>query len=187
MRLARDCGIECVETRLADTMGARALFADRADRNEGRKRFTLSARTLSPERSVSYLGIADILNREGAAPRLDLPQVWRRMVFSLLTGAEDRGEKWLFYRTDLGWRLAKTHGFSPAPGATRMMTVDGRRPLASLDDAIRLAPYFAMTLADAKASAQEMRRVLSFWEDRALELGADAAEAEMLAPGFEAY
>ena len=30
MRLARDCGIECVETRLADTMGARALFADRA-------------------------------------------------------------------------------------------------------------------------------------------------------------
>lgn len=187
LRLARDCSIECVETRLADTMGARALFADRADRNEGRKRFTLSARTLSPERSVSYLGIADILNREGAAPRLDLPQVWRRMVFSLLTGAEDRGEKWLFYRTDLGWRLAKTHGFSPAPGATRMMTVDGRRPLASLDDAIRLAPYFAMTLADAKASAQEMRRVLSFWEDRALELGADAAEAEMLAPGFEAY
>ena len=44
-----------------------------------------------------------------------------------------------------------------------------------------------MTLADAKAGAQEMRRVLSFWEDRALELGADAAEAEMLAPGFEAY
>ena len=68
-----------------------------------------------------------------------------------------------------------------------MMTVDGRRPLASLDDAIRLAPYFAMTLADAKAGAQEMRRVLSFWEDRALELGADAAEAEMLVPGFEAY
>ena len=44
-----------------------------------------------------------------------------------------------------------------------------------------------MTLADAKASAQEMRRVLSFWEDRALELGADASEAEMLSPGFEAY
>lgn len=187
MQLARDCGIACVDTRLADTMGARALFADRADRNDGLKRFTLSARTLSPERSVSYLGIADILNREGAVPRLDLPQVWRRMVFSLLTGAEDRGEKWLFYRTDLGWRLAKTHGFSPASGAARRLTVDGRRPLASLDDAVRLAPYFAMTLADAKASDQEMRRVLSFWEDRALELGADASEAEMLSPGFEAY
>ena len=187
MRLARDCGIHCAATRLTDTMGARALFTEREDRENGAKRFTLSARTLSPERAVSYLGIADILNREGAAPALDLPQVWRRMVFALLTGAEDRGEKWLFYRTELGWRLAKTHGFSPASGAARIMTADGRRPLSSLDDAIRLAPYFAMKLADAKRAASEMRRVLSFWEDRALEIGADASEVEMLAPGFEAY
>ena len=34
----------------------------------------------------SYLGIADILNSDGASPAEDLPKVWRRMAFALLTG-----------------------------------------------------------------------------------------------------
>lgn len=37
----------------------------------------------------SYLGIADILNSDGASPAEDLPKVWRRMAFALLTGAAD--------------------------------------------------------------------------------------------------
>lgn len=187
--LARDCGIDCAESRLTSTAGMRALFTQRVDRTEGGKqqRLTLSGATLSPERSLSYLGIAEILNREGAAPAQDLPQVWRRMVFALLTGAEDRGAKWLFHRTQTGWRLAKAHGFSPCAGAPRPMTADGRRPLASLDDAVRLAPYFGMRLADAKLAAAGMRRALSGWEERALEQGAQMDEVELLAPGFEAF
>ena len=44
----------------------------------------------------SYLGIADILNSDGASPAEDLPKVWRRMAFALLTGAADAPERWLF-------------------------------------------------------------------------------------------
>lgn len=190
LELARDCGIECAESRLTHTAGMRVLFTERVDRTEDaahRQRLTLSGATLSPERSLSYLGISEILNREGAAPAKDLPQVWRRMVFALLTGAEDRGAKWLFNRTQTGWRLAKAHGFSPSAGAPRPMTADGRRHLASLDDAVRLAPYFGMRLADAKTAAAGMRRALRDWEERALELGADVSEVELLAPGFEAF
>lgn len=190
LELAHDCGIECAESRLIHAAGMRALFTQRVDRTEDaehRQRLTLSGTTLSPERALSYLGIAEILNREGAAPSQDLPQVWRRMVFALLTGAEDRGAKWLFHRTQTGWRLAKAHGFSPCAGAPRPMTADGRRHLASLDDAVRLAPYFGMRLADAKTAAAGMRRALRDWEERALELGADVSEVELLAPGFEAF
>lgn len=190
LELARDCGIECAESRLTHASGVRALFTQRVDRTEEaapRQRLTLSGATLSPERSLSYLGIAEILNREGAAPAQDLPQVWRRMVFALLTGAADRGAKWLFHRTQTGWRLAKAHGFSPCAGAPRPMTADGRRHLASLDDAVSLAPYFGMRLADAKTAAAGIRRALRDWEERALELGADISEVELLAPGFEAF
>lgn len=190
LELARDCGIECAGSRLTHASGMRALFTERVDRTEDaahRQRLTLSGATLSPERSLSYLGIAEILNREGAAPAQDLPQVWRRMVFALLTGAEDRGAKWLFHRTQTGWRLAKAHGFSPCAGAPRPMTADGRRHLASLDDAVRLAPYFGMRLTDAKTAAAGIRRALRDWEERALELGADVSEVELLAPGFEVF
>ena len=190
LELAHDCGIDCAESRLTEASGVRALFTQRVDRTEDaarRQRLTLSGATLSPERSLSYLGIAEILNREGAAPAQDLPQVWRRMVFALLTGAEDRGQKWLFHRTQTGWRLAKAHGFSPCAGAPRPMTADGRRHLATLDDAVRLAPYFGMRLSDAKTAAAGMRRAIRDWEERAIELGADVSEVELLAPGFEAF
>lgn len=122
---ARESGIETAQTRLKDVRGSTALLTSRIDRAAGKPLFTLSARTLTAGRMGSYLGIADILNSDGASPAEDLPKVWRRMAFALLTGAADAPERWLFVREEFGWRLAPAHGWRPNTGAARPMTADG--------------------------------------------------------------
>ena len=187
MRLARESGIETAQTRLKDVRGSTALLTSRIDRAAGKPLFTLSARTLTAGRMGSYLGIADILNSDGASPAEDLPKVWRRMAFALLTGAADAPERWIFVREEFGWRLAPAHGWRPNTGAARPMTADGRRPIAAAEDLVRLAPYFAMKTADAKKVLLAIRRATADWEDLAFSAGAGAQEVRELEPCFTTY
>lgn len=187
MRLARESGIETAQTRLKDVRGSTALLTSRIDRAAGKPLFTLSARTLTAGRMGSYLGIADIMNSDGASPAEDLPKVWRRMAFALLTGAADAPERWLFVREEFGWRLAPAHGWRPNTGAARPMTADGRRPIAAAEDLVRLAPYFAMKTADAKKVLLAIRRATADWEDLAFSAGAGAQEVRELEPCFTTY
>lgn len=149
---------------------------------------TLSASTLvnNGRRTLSYLAMADILNADGAAPSKDLPVLWQRMVFSLLTGGTDRPERWLFVREDFGWRPAPAHDLSPAPDFTdRPITADGVRRLRDADDAVALADYFQMSLRDAKTRLADMRRVISGWKREAYELGISSRETARMAPLFD--
>ena len=139
-----------------------------------------------PKAGLSYLGLADILNSSGAQPAKDLPRIWRRMVFSHLCGADaDVPAHWQFIRSTYGWKLAPAHAFSIAPpgmNVHRPITVDGKQTLKSADDAVSLAPYFGMKVAEAKAALSEMRKVMLGWERLAFSLGADPRECALMAP-----
>lgn len=208
LALARSCGVETEDFSLRPTLGERVLTVSRADRTEdpetGLKtapRLTLSAAALAkpslrtklsgaPAR-VGYLALADLLAREGEAPKRDLPKVWRRMVFTRLTGGIDRPERWLFFRAPLGWALAPAFAFSILPpevdeGPRSRMTLDGRRMLEAPEDAVALAPYFAMSTLEAKSALFMMERALYRWRDAAEEFGADPRETAWMAAAFEA-
>ncbi|BBF23248.1 HipA domain-containing protein [Sutterella megalosphaeroides] len=149
---------------------------------------TLSASTLiqNGRRTMSYLAMADILNADGAAPSKDLPVLWQRMVFSLLTGGTDRPERWLFVREEFGWRPAPAHDLSPAPDFTdRPITADGVRRLRDADDAVAVADYFQLSLRDAKTRLADMRRVVSGWKREAHDLGISSRETARMAPLFD--
>ena len=191
---AQRCGIRTVKSTLEREMGENVLFTTRADRTpQGAPLMTLSAAVLAERHpgvrpfAPGYLAIADILNREGATPSDDLPQVWRRMVFMAMTGGSgDMLHRWLFVRHPLGWRLAPAHSLEWFPNGGRPgLTIDGRRRLTMPDDALPLAPYFGLTVTDAKAILMDMRRTLSAWEDMALEIGADPRDLALMAPIFD--
>lgn len=197
---AKRCGIRTVETDLEHEMGENILFTRRADRRGANADApadkplltltgaTLAARQESP-RPVppGYLALADILNGGGAAPKEDLPQMWRRIAFQLLTGgAGDSLNRWQFHREPLGWRLSPAHTLEWNPSALgRGLTMDGRRRLSCADDAIPYARYFGLTVSDAKGILMEMRRILSGWEGLAEEFGADPRDIAYMAPLFE--
>lgn len=207
LETAARCGIAVAETAVEREMGETIFFSRRIDRAALRPgdprtepRLVLSARTLAAlpvsgrtrPQGVSYFAIADILNREGASPKTDLPEVWRRMVYTLLAGPEgDRPERWLFVREPLGWRLAPAHSLewiSPGVSAAGAgLTLDGRKRMTDPDDAVSTAPYFGLTVSEAKAQLMQMRRVLSGWESIAYDAGADPHDIALMAAAFSDF
>ena len=209
LETASRCAIKTALFDFEREMGETILFSRRVDRAPQQDRpdspatrrlpvFSAAALTAAPAENArgralpaGYLAIADILNREGAVPSKDLPEVFRRMLFSLLTGAgTDSLRRWLFVREPLGWRLLPAHSLEWAlPGRTASggLTLDGRRRLSDADDASLYAPYFGLTVSEAKMMLMEMRRVLTGWEQIAAELGADPRDIAMMTPSLDLF
>ena len=222
LEMARECGIPVVPSAIEHEMGDSILFQKRVDRApeadnpEGprvKKLPVFSAATLvsthrpGSARPVpfSYLAMADILNREGAAPAKDLPLMWRRIVYRLMTGgaAADTPRTWLFVREPLGWRLLPAHTLewiSPAfmgaltgrdgvlPVFNRVgkgLTMDGRQTLTHPDDALRFAPYFGLSQSHAKMIMMDMMKILSDWENRVYDWQANPNDITTMAPIFD--
>lgn len=200
LEVARSVGIRTVQSTLKHLMGEAVLLRSRADRDEqGRPLCALSARALiaskgrSVQTAITYADIVHFLTSQGAAPKTDLPEVWRRMAFTLLTGATgDTPDRWLFVRPvgirSDGWRLAPAHSLtftSPSivmrggmrlrPGGTRFTT----------DQAVTYAPYFDLTIQEAKRFVLTVRRKLLDWEVAARDYGISSREIETMADAFE--
>lgn len=215
LMLARQCGVDVMPASLIKHPDGRALVVDRFDRRIGSTgselalapAFTLSAAALirpanplhaaggSMGAPVTYLGLADILNREGAEPKRDLARLWKRMAFAALLGIPERAKRWQFIRDDdpnagwhNGWRLAPAHVFAVDEAATDagpMLTVDGRRPLTSPEDCVPIAGYFAMSTIDAKMEIFSMRKALRDWRSLAESLGASGQEMNWMSRVFD--
>ncbi|MGN1150171.1 MAG: hypothetical protein ACI4SY_05650, partial [Sutterella sp.] len=80
----------------------------------------------------------------------------------------------------LEWQL-------PGRNAGGGLTLDGRRRLVSADDASLYAPYFGLTVSEAKMMLMEMRRVLTGWEQIASELGADPRDIALITPSLDLF
>lgn len=198
---AERCGIRTVEHELVHEMGENVLFTRRSDRASSapgepavKPQLTLTGASLARRNDsaprplpAGYLALADILNGGSAAPKEDLPQMWRRITFQLLTGgAGDSLARWQFRREPLGWRLSPAYSLEWNPSAQGPgLTMDGRKRLMCADDALPYARYFGLSVSDAKGILMEMRRVLSGWEGLAEEFGADARDIAYMAPLFE--
>lgn len=211
LTLAERCGIDVMPFSLIDRPDGRVLAVNRFDRRTADEHSALAmtpaltlsgAALLRPLRDrlgtpapASYLGLADILNREGADPKRDLVRLWKRMVFAALLGIAESPKRWQFVREDdprhswhAGWRLARAHVFAvdeAAAGSGTMLSADGRRPLASVEDCVPLARYFGLSTSDAKTHIFAMRKAVRDWRDLAQSLGASGQEMNLMRSVFE--
>lgn len=194
--MAERCGLRTVKSTLSRAMGESVWFTTRADRDSsGRPLMLLTAATLATRSDgprplkPGYLAIADILNRDGASPTEDLQEAWRRIAFIAMTGgSSDSLKRWQFVRAPLGWRLAPAYTFEWNPNDTRPgLTMDGRKRLGMPEDALQYAPYFGLTVTEAKQSLMQMRRVFSDWQDIAIEVGADPRDVAYMASFFDEH
>lgn len=200
LEIARSVGIRTVTPTLRMLMGEPVLLRTRADRDAGNRPLaSLSAKALiAPKgtglrRTITYSDIVDFLTREGAAPKEDLPEVWRRMAFTLLTGPTgDHPGRWLFVRPvgvhSDGWRLAPAHSLtftSPSLSARGGMKLRAGSARFTTDEAITYAPYFDLSIQEAKRFVLTVRRRLLDWDADAREYGIPPREIEAMADAFE--
>ena len=196
LELARDAGIDAAASELLSIDDRHVLLLPRFDRDGEVRTPFLSAMSLLDavdQESRSYLEIAEVIRRFGAAARSDLRELWRRLVFNVLASNSDdhlRNHGFL-YDGEGGWRLSPAYDLNPVPVEVKprfLSTAIGEDPddtSASLELAFEVAHYFDMEDDEARAIAHEVANVTAHWAERARAIGIAGSEIDLMASAFE--
>jgi len=194
LALAAKAGISVPESRVEMVSNRPVILLRRFDREMAVRIPFLSAMSMlgAKDRDTrSYLEIVDALRQHGAAPKQDMEQLWRRIVFSILISNTDdhlRNHGFL-YAGQAGWRLSPAYDLNPVPVdiKQRILTtaINEDDGTASLDLAMSVADYFELEKHQAKAIAAQAGKAVSRWRDEAAIRGLGKTEIERMASAFE--
>ena len=190
LTLAKRAGLNVASARLEMVAERPVALIRRFDR-EGEQRIPfLSAMSLlnPPEDDVAtYTDIAECIRMYSSKPIQDLHELWRRIVFSVMIGNLDdhlRNHGFL-YDGDGKWRLSPAYDLNPVPlvEKVRELTtwISEEGPEASIDQAYRAAPYFALKDGDATRIVDTVASGIKGWQDIARGLGMSKADIEVYA------
>ncbi len=190
--LAADAGIEVPATKALRLGSAYWTFcAKRFDRHGDARRLYASAMTLTGRQDheeASYLDVAQAIVNLGdpAAIEEDLAQLFRRVVFNVLTGnRDDHLRNHGFLRTEGGWRLAPAFDVNPS--------VQKQEHSLALDDSIRqpdldlvrgTSALYRLSASQADQIVNEVNAAVSRWKGVARGAGLTGEEVERLAGVF---
>ena len=192
MTLAKKSELKTLLGRFIPSLG---YLEERFDRAGGNPLFCLSAATLAKggdnAASVTWLDIADILNREGTKPKEDLRELFSRLVFDMVVlNSRDTPENIWFYRHEGGWRLCPiSYGLSKPsslPFRTLQTAVVGKNTLADTNTALSVARYFNLSARQAKEIILNTLRVTRDWESTARLYGALRSDCTLMQSAFAA-
>lgn len=196
LTLAKRAGITVPDFEFRRVSGKGVLLLRRFDRAGAHRIPYLSAMSMLDAldgEARSYVEIAEALRQYGAAPRVDLAELFRRVVFNILIANLDdhlRNHGFLLDGPS-GWRLAPAFDLNPVPADVRprflTTSVDiAGDTTASLEVLRGVEGYFGLSAKQAAATIVEVRAVVTGWRKEARALRLSAAECERMASAFEA-
>jgi serine/threonine-protein kinase HipA len=191
LRLARRAGIAVAESQLLPVAGRHVLLVRRFDRHGSRRIGFASAITMleaADGEQRSYLEIAEAIERLSPRADADLRELYRRIVFSILTAnTDDHLRNHAFLRVSGGWALSPAYDLNPNPdNPTRLSTaVDLDDTSASIDLALSVSGYFRLSPAAARETVCEVETATSGWRRVAAELDIPKNQADRMAVAYE--
>ena len=199
MKLAALAGIHVPPVRLEKVLGQDIYLVERFDRvpdKAGYRRLPfISGLTIlgaheSESSLQSYRGLAKQMRRFGSEPAADAKQLWRRMVFNILSNKNDdhlRNHGFLW--DGRGWRLSTGYDIVSFPqvGTERDLAIwvgrNGRR--ATIQNALTEVASFGLSYAEGASLARKMQQVVKAnWERLCSESGFRALEIERMRTCF---
>lgn len=195
--LARMCGLEVPESRLETFSNLGSTFlVKRFDRAGSRRIHFSSAMTMlgkvdgaSADDGTSYLELVSFLKSNGAAPRKDLVELWKRIVFNMaVSNTDDHLRNHGFLLTDNGWRLSPLYDVNPIPyGEYLALNVSEDDSSISFDLAIETAEYYGITQKEAVKMVNQISKVVrENWEKTASGYGINRGAIEKMRSAFSA-
>lgn len=130
LMLSRECGLSVSQSRLTQIADRDALLVQRFDRQQSptgyRRARMLSALTLLRAEDShqdrdrwSYLALAEELRRISTQPRVDAPELFRRMVFNaLISNLDDHPRNHAVIAMDQDWGLSPAYDLTPTPAVS---------------------------------------------------------------------
>lgn len=193
--LARMCGLHVPDSKLEKFSKLGSTFlVKRFDRRGNKRIHFASAMTLlgktdgaSAEDGSGYLDLVSFIKSNGASPKADLIELWRRMVFNMaVTNSDDHLRNHAFIFTKTGWILSPLYDVNPVPyGDELSLNVDEDDNRISLELAIGVSPKFGISKTDAETCAGEMITIIrNNWESLASVCGLSRSRIEDMRPAF---
>jgi serine/threonine-protein kinase HipA len=191
LRLARRAGMTVTESQLLPVAGRHVLLAQRFDRHGIRRIGFASALTMleaTDGEQRSYLEIAEVTERLSPRADADLRELYRRIVFSILTAnTDDHLRNHAFLRVNGGWALSPAYDLNANPvNPARLSTaIDLDDTTASIGLALSVSGYFRLSPAAAREIVGEVEAATSGWRTVATELDIPKNQADRMAVAYE--
>ncbi len=191
--LAREAGIRIPESRTERlSRNGTTFLSRRFDRNGTARIHFASAMTMlgatdGESEEHSYLDLADFLLCHGEAPDEDLPELWRRIVFSIAVGnTDDHLRNHGFLLGARGWRLSPAYDINPNPETQGVLSlnIDRDDPAADYSNALRVAPDFRLSPREANASLARIRQAVARWRSVAAAHGVPPRQITLYQAAF---
>jgi serine/threonine-protein kinase HipA len=192
LTLAANAGITVPEHRLHVIENRPVLVIRRFDRDTTGRVGYLSAMSMLQAKDgeqASYLEIAQVIEEHSSDAQVDLRELWRRIVFTvLISNTDDHLRNHGFLRmSTAGWSLSPAFDLNPNPEGTAKhlaTAVDETNTEASLVTALDVAELFRLSEAHAAAIVGEVSTATERWRSVAYEMGIGSGEIERLASAF---
>lgn len=194
LRLAEEAGIKASKWQLEKIDGKDILLIERFDRKGTWRIPFLSAMSMlnaKDNEDHSYLEIVEVIRQYGAAPKKDMEELWRRIVFrTLISNTDDHlTNHGVLYEGGQGWCLSPLYDVDPVPVEIRprilTTAIDLTDRRASLDVAFSAREAFGLNGEDAQKIAHEVGESVSQWREVASNLGIKKSEIISMASAFE--
>lgn len=143
----------------------------------------------SADDGTSYLELVSFLKANGAAPKADLVELWKRIVFNMaVSNTDDHLRNHGFILTQTGWRLSPLYDVNPVPyGEYLALNVSEDDSTIDFDLAIETARYYGLTEKEAERIVKEIAAtVRENWERLAGVYGLSRGNIEKMRPAFSA-
>jgi serine/threonine-protein kinase HipA len=190
--LAKDAGLEFATGQAKRFNDKRHVYlSKRFDRIGTKRRLHFaSAMTLLGQRDdaegLSYLDLAAFIIKNGADPKADLEELWRRIVFNIaVKNTDDHLRNHGFLLTAGGWSLSPAYDVNPNEQG-RGLTLNISETDNALDFglALSVAKYFRVE-KNAESILKRVRRSVAKWKTVAKKYGVTASEISAMANAFE--
>lgn len=193
--LAMMCGLNVPESRMENLSKYGSTFlTKRFDRDGDRRIHFASAMTLLGKTDgenggdgISYLHIASFIKGNGANPKSDLNELWKRIVFNMLiSNTDDHLRNHGFILCKNGWTLSPLYDVNPVPyGNNLSLLVDEFSSSISLKLAINSCKYYELDYNEAKSIVINMTNIIkNNWERLATKNGISQEEIKLMKPAF---
>lgn len=192
--LAKVCGIHVPDARLLQFSGKHHTFlSKRFDRIQDKRIHFASAMTLLGYQDgadfhdgLSYLDIVAFIIQQGALVKVDLEQLWRRVVFNILvSNTDDHLRNHGFMLTNNGWQLSPAYDMNPnemGSGLTLNISENSNEQDISL--ALETAKHYKLKKDEAIKILNDMQLEIAKWRTVAKKLGMGSSEIEQMKRAF---
>jgi len=192
--LAEESGICVPEAQAQKFSRAGTTFlCRRFDRDGSRRVPFASAMTMlgcedrQEDGNGTYIDMAGFLMQHGAKPDADLPELWRRMAFSLLvSNTDDHLRNHGFIAENGRWRLSPAYDLNANLKRPQSLSLelDAGVPIEGIDVLVEAAEYFRLGKKDANAQLERIRSAVAKWRNVAARLGIPRREQEEMSLCF---